>query len=97
MSGQEFAAGGEHGPELESPEVIDPQIKIKVLEEVLAAARENARIVRSEDRDRETCRHWSAVCGWIRHRIRKLEAGEETDWPDAAMFRAGEEASDGDG
>lgn len=39
--------------------------EIRALEKALGAARENARIVRSEGRDQETCRHWSAVCGWL--------------------------------
>lgn len=67
-------------------EPIDPAIEIRVLEKTLAASREQARIARSEGLEFEIVRHWSAVSGWLRSRIRKLEAGDEPDWPDSIRF-----------
>jgi hypothetical protein len=58
-------------------------VEIRTLESALQAARENARLARSEGLDRETCRFWSGMCGWLRSRIKKLTEGDEPDWPDA--------------
>lgn len=62
----------------------DRAAEIRALESALEAARGHARTARSEGLDRETCRFWSGICGWLRSRIRKLTEGIEPDWPDAA-------------
>jgi hypothetical protein len=59
-------------------------IEIRALEKALAASRAHAKGARQQNLDRETCRFWQGVSGFLRSRIRALEAGEEPDWPDAA-------------
>jgi hypothetical protein len=60
------------------------QIQIETLMAARDAAREARRICWAEDRDEHTIRHWGATAGWLASRARKIEAGDEPDWPDAA-------------
>lgn len=65
---------------------VERAVKIQVIEEVLEAARAHAKRARSEGFDEETCRFWSGTCGFLRSRIRALQAGMEPDWPDAMRY-----------
>lgn len=62
----------------------DTAAEIRALKKTLEASRGHARGARQQGLDRETCRFWQGVSGFLRSRIRALEAGEEPDWPDAA-------------
>lgn len=65
-------------------DAVEREAGIRALKAALEAARGHARGARSQGLDRETCRFWQGVSGFLRRRIRALEAGEEPDWPDAA-------------
>ena len=70
--------------------------EISALAKTLEASRDHARRARREGLDDETCRFWSGVSGFLRSRIRALEAGEEPDWPDAANSAAADLSEDDD-
>jgi hypothetical protein len=60
------------------------EIQIKTLLDARDAARAHRRQAWDEDLGDEVARHWSATAGWLASRAKKIEAGEEPDWPDAA-------------
>ena len=74
----------------------DTTVEIRALTKTLEASRDHARRARREGLDDETCRFWSGVSGFLRSRIRALEAGEEPDWPDAANSTRTELGEDDD-
>lgn len=65
-------------------DAMEREAGIRALKAALECSRGHARGARAQDLDRETCRFWQGVSGFLRSRIRALEAGEEPDWPDAA-------------
>jgi hypothetical protein len=60
------------------------QIQIDTLLAARDAAREARRLCWADGRDEHTIRHWGGTAGWLASRAKKIEAGEEPDWPDAA-------------
>jgi hypothetical protein len=69
---------------VDDDDTIEREAGIRALKAALECSRGHARGARAQDLDRETCRFWQGVSGFLRSRIRALEAGEEPDWPDAA-------------
>jgi hypothetical protein len=69
---------------VEDDDTVDRAAEVRALSKTLEASREHAQRARREGLDEDTCRFWSGVSGFLRSRIRALEAGEEPDWPDAA-------------
>lgn len=81
---QQLAAGTLRAGFRRVSEDDDTTAEIRALSKALEASRGHARGARQQGLDRETCRFWQGVSGFLRSRIRALEAGEEPDWPDAA-------------
>jgi hypothetical protein len=77
------------------------QIQVDTLLAARDAAREARRLCWADDRDEHTIRHWGATAGWLASRAKKIGAGEEPDWPDAAssartdLCECGIEVTDG--
>jgi hypothetical protein len=69
---------------VEDDDTIERLAEIRALSKALEASRQHAQRARREALAEDTCRFWSGVGGFLRSRIRALEAGEEPDWPDAA-------------